>query len=537
MADNSYPVLHLGTQKMPLQTYLDADFQYQFVDNEAFNRPPVVPASDDTDTTAAAEGFSLWQDAKMAGLKREYATALFLITAGAEVLKRPDKLKLLPANTIMYDKQLILSPEVEHVLSLKQAHAVSFTDLASLGEDIVYYFYPAQWGIRVPFGRMEIAHRFTGQVIQQGSVGVTLQGQFGTALAPVIYWRGSLGIGKTQAISVSIECETEGNVEVWAKLEMVDPSNHEPAQIKLIPLSAFRDDTILDTKGGFRFVNIMVMAKGEGTVKVRQVHLRRSRGLYGTMFIGGQRLKAVKPLDGELLSYFDAGDLKPPLSVYFAGYRSAEGFEGNFMMKAMKGPFLLFSDARLEGGAFYIGDDQLESQVVTTIQTTLKRLGFRPDELMLSGLSMGTLGALYYGAKLDPRAVIVGKPLINIGTIAENGRVRRSADFATAFDMLMMYNGSATHTSAERLNQRIWNTISHGPFSRTIFAIAHMLDDDYEHHAFDEVVKWLNKRQKHNRILHVGLHGRHNDNSAEVNAWFIRQYRMILAQEFGRSFD
>ncbi|EPC18106.1 accessory Sec system protein Asp2 [Lacticaseibacillus paracasei] len=537
MADKQYPVLHLGTEKIPLQEHLTKYFEYRLIDNDAFGQPPVVHATDDAPTTTETEDPSLWQDKEMTGLKREYATALFLITAGAAILTQPDRLKLLPANTIMYDKNLILSTEVEHIFTLKQAHPMSFDDLGQLGEEIALYFYPAQWGIRVPFERIEIANSFVGQVIQQGSVGVTLTGEFGSTLQPAIYWRGSLGIGELEAVAISIECETEGDVEVWAKLEMVNPRTYEPDQIKLIPLSSFRDDTILDTKKGFGFFNVTLMAKGNGTVKVRQVHLRRSRGNYGTMFIGGRRLKAVNPIDGELLSYFDAGDMKPPLSVYFSGYRSAEGFEGNFMMKAMKNPFLLFSDARLEGGAFYLGDDQLENQVVKTIQETLKRLGFKPDDLILSGLSMGTLGALYYGARLDPRAVVVGKPLINIGTIAENGRVRRSADFATAFDMLMMFNGSATHENAQQLNQRIWKTISHGPFHHTIFAIAHMLDDDYEHHAFDEIVKWLNQRQKHNRVLHVGLHGRHNDSSAEVNAWFLKQYRMILTQEFGRSFS
>ena len=537
MANDKYPVLQLGLEKMPLQEHLSDSFHYQLIDNQGFRKPPVVPASDDPARTAELNDPSLWQNADMTVLKRKYATALFLITKGAAILSQPEKLKSLPANTIMYDKDLRLTAEIEHILAMKQAHAVSFANLSKLGEQIVLFFYPAQWGIRVPFDRIEIADNFLGRVVQQGSVGISLEGNFGDFLRPAIYWRGSLGIGESEAIAISIECESEGEVEVWAKLEMIDSHSYQPAQIKLIPLSAFRDDTILDTKGGFRFVNITLMAKGQGTVKVRQVHLRRSRGNYGTMFIGGQRLKTDKALDGELLSYFDAGDMKPPLSVYFSGYRSAEGFEGNFMMKAMKTPFLLFSDARLEGGAFYLGDDQFEGQVVKTIQNTLKRLGFKSDELILSGLSMGTLGALYYGAKFDPRAVIIGKPLINIGTIAENGRVRRSDDFATAFDMLMLYNGAVTHKSAEQLNNRIWQTISNGPFHKTIFAIAHMLDDDYEHHAFDEIVKWLNQRQKHNRLLHMGLHGRHNDSSAEVNSWFIRQYHMILQQEFGRSFD
>lgn len=44
--------------------------------------------------------------------------------------------------------------------------------------------------------------------------------------------------------------------------------------------------------------------------------------------------------------------MKPPLNVYFSGYRTAEGFEGYYMMKRMNAPFLLIGDPRVEGGSF-----------------------------------------------------------------------------------------------------------------------------------------------------------------------------------------
>ncbi len=33
--------------------------------------------------------------------------------------------------------------------------------------------------------------------------------------------------------------------------------------------------------------------------------------------------------------------MKPPLNVYFSGYRTAEGFEGYYMMKRMNAPFFM----------------------------------------------------------------------------------------------------------------------------------------------------------------------------------------------------
>lgn len=38
---------------------------------------------------------------------------------------------------------------------------------------------------------------------------------------------------------------------------------------------------------------------------------------------------------------------------------------------------------------------------------------------------MGTYGALNYGSKLSPYALILAKPLTEMGTVAENERINR----------------------------------------------------------------------------------------------------------------
>ena len=100
--------------------------------------------------------------------------------------------------------------------------------------------------------------------------------------------------------------------------------------------------------------------------------------------------------------------MKPPLNVYFSGYKTQEGFEGFNMMRKMGAPFLLVAESRLEGGAFYLGDDEYEKFITTGIQDCLNQLGFDRSQLILSGLSMGTFGALYNGCKLQPHAIIIG---------------------------------------------------------------------------------------------------------------------------------
>ena len=109
------------------------------------------------------------------------------------------------------------------------------------------------------------------------------------------------------------------------------------------------------------------------------------------------------------------------------------------MMKSLGCPFLLFSDPRLEGGAFYLGSDELEGKLKATIQYYLDYLGLTSKDLILSGLSMGTFPSLYYGATFEPHAVILGKPLANLGTIASRGRLDAPGVSNLAFDLSLIH--------------------------------------------------------------------------------------------------
>ena len=111
------------------------------------------------------------------------------------------------------------------------------------------------------------------------------------------------------------------------------------------------------------------------------------------------------------------------------------------MMNRLNAPFILISDPRIEGGAFYLGSEDYENGIKDVIQGALDYLGFTHDQLILSGLSMGSFGALYYATRLQPAAVIVGKPLINVGTIANNMKLVRPNDFGTSLDVLRSNEG------------------------------------------------------------------------------------------------
>ena len=55
------------------------------------------------------------------------------------------------------------------------------------------------------------------------------------------------------------------------------------------------------------------------------MHKRWSRLDFGDFILGGHRYTDAER--NEFIYYFNPGDLKPPLNVYFSGYRPAEGFE------------------------------------------------------------------------------------------------------------------------------------------------------------------------------------------------------------------
>ena len=66
----------------------------------------------------------------------------------------------------------------------------------------------------------------------------------------------------------------------------------------------------------------------------------------------------------------------------------------------------------------------------------MKELGFTRDQVILSGISMGSFGALYYGCDIMPHAMILGKPLASIGDVAANERLRRPGGFPTSLDVV-----------------------------------------------------------------------------------------------------
>lgn len=283
-------------------------------------------------------------------------------------------------------------------------------------------------------------------------------------------------------------------------------------------------------RGSIISASRLILARGTGSLNIISLHDRHSRRGHGFFLPGGERLVSSK--GEEVFVYFEKGDMKPPLAVYFSGYRTQEGFEGYYMMRGFGCPFILVTDPRSEGGAFYLGDSEFEQMITDYVTDKLDELGLTKDELVLSGASMGTFGSLYYGSKLSPHALLLAKPLANMGNVARNERILRAGGFATSLDILMKNYDNLSDEAIEQLNNRMWDRFDSADWSQTKFIISYLYEDDYDPDGYPSILSHL--KSSGVEVYGKGSHGRHTDNSSNVMAWFKSQYNNLLHDDFSR---
>jgi len=133
---------------------------------------------------------------------------------------------------------------------------------------------------------------------------------------------------------------------------------------------------------------------------------------------------------------------------------------------------------------------------------------------------------------MRPHALILGKPLASLGDIAANETLKRPKGFPTSLDILKRYGGGTDKEAIDRLNERVWNKIRNTDFGHTKFIVSYMIEDDYDSTAYNRLITELNSAGV--QVYGKGLHGRHNDNTAGIGAWFKGQYERVLKEDFDR---
>lgn len=417
------------------------------------------------------------------------------------------------------------------ICTSRRARVLDIQTLQEFIDEDIQLFFTNHYGEKFIPQNLSISQSFKGSVFWDGFSGVELEGDYGNDFYQVAYWRGNIPVFQDQSINFWLEYEKDDSVSIQLKIEQFQSGSVSSIQNRWIfSEEDLKSVVYITNKKMDGSVFVSLLAKGKGKLKIVGLHDRYSRKAYGSFLPGG--IRKVTSKREEVFLYFDPGDMKPPLNVYFSGYKTMEGFEGFNMMRKMGAPFLLISESRLEGGAFYLGDEEYENLITTGIQDCLRQLGFNRSQLIMSGLSMGTFGALYYSCRIRPHALLLGKPLASLGDIAVNERISRPGGFPTSLDVLVKNCGDMSEKSIDAMNHRFWDLFDQTDWSQTKFIVSYMLEDDYDMTAYNHLISHIDDVGV--EIIGKGIHGRHNDDTYGIVAWFKNQYDGILKSDFKR---
>ncbi len=438
------------------------------------------------------------------------------------------------AYTLFITENVLLKKDdvTTQLFARKMGRRLSDEELSCLLKEDLPDYFSGSYGEKYMPQNVSVAQGFQGKVSWRGYESVDLTGDYGAELTQIVFWRNNIPVEGNQAIEFWLEYKKDNTVEIGLEITLFTFGYGTDPKVQFNRIFAENElDEIIcvvNKSDNLGYIFISLQAKGQGHLRVTALHDRHSRRGKGNFMPGGGR--AVTSEREEIFYYFDPGNFKPPLNVYFSGYKTQEGFEGYYMMRKMGHPFLLITEARLEGGSFYLGTKEYEDMIEQIIREHMRQLGFRNSEVILSGLSMGTFGALYYGCRIHPNTILIGKPLASIGDVAENERINRPGTFPTSLDVLHKICKSLDPEAVSQLNNRFWDEFDRTDWSGTRFAAAYMIEDDYDGTAYEKLQTHLKNADA--RIYGKGLHGRHNDNSSGIVEWFVNQYREIMRKDF-----
>lgn len=438
------------------------------------------------------------------------------------------------AHTLFVTDRVVWNEEMQLYYKCKKGKKLSIEKIQDFLLNETRNYFSMQYGEKFSPSRLAVSQSFSGNVSWEGGYCVTLEGDYGTDLQQIAYWRNNIPIFEGQAIEFWLEYQKDPEVEIALSVIQFKSGSVFTVQQKwYFTEEELQDVVIADNQMATGPIFVSLLAKGSGTLRIIALHDRYSRRGQGFFLPGGKRF--VTSEREEFFYYFDPGDLKPPLTVYFSGYKTREGFEGYYMMRKMGCPFLLIAEPRLEGGSFYMGSEEYEAALAQMIQEHRRELGFTRQQVILSGLSMGTYGALYYGCTIRPHALILGKPLASIGDVAENERLHRPGVFPTSLDVLSYMEGNTDEKAVQRLNERFWKKFDATDWGNSKFVIAYMIEDDYDSTAYERLLSHV--KADGVQVYGKGIHGRHNDASEAIAGWFKSQYNKILQEDFFRGAD
>lgn len=238
----------------------------------------------------------------------------------------------------------------------KKGKRIAESQIQSFLLQEVRNYFPGQYGEKFCHQDLVIARGFTGKICWNGNCSVSLQGDFGRELRQAAFWRSNIPVDRGQAIELWLEYQKDPSVRIALSVtQFVRGSVSDVQQRWFFSEEDMEEPVLLDNQMNYGLVFVSLLAMGSGNLEIIALHDRYSRRGHGCFLPGGERYVTSKR--EEAFCYFDPGDRKPPLNIFFSGYKTRQGFEGYHLMQKMGCPFLLISESRLEGGCFYMGDE------------------------------------------------------------------------------------------------------------------------------------------------------------------------------------
>lgn len=436
------------------------------------------------------------------------------------------------AYTLFVPEDVALDENQQALYTLRMGKRLARSGIQEFFSKEARFYFPNSYGEKYRLGAVVVSPCFQGGVRWHGNQGLELSGDFGKEYRQAVCWRTIIPVFPRQVLDLWLEYKKTPGVDICLEVHRIPAGSTD----NIIETLVFTEEDLrlpvqVTAGEGQESLFMSLKARGKGRLFVAALHSRYSRGDHGVFLPGGERFVTAER--EEVFCYFDPMDGQPPLNVYFSGYRTQEGFEGYRMMRSLGCPFLLVADQRLEGGAFYMGSKEYEDTVTGVIRRYMRMLGFGGKDVVMSGLSMGTAGALYHGCAIHPRAMVLGKPLAGIGTVAEHEKYLRAGAFPTSLDVLAYQEGGTGHGDALRLDRKLWDRFAAADWKDTKFFVSYMIEDDYDAGAYARLLSCLTSGGA--QVIGKGYHGRHNDNTGGIVRTFTGHYRQLLREDFGRS--
>ncbi|CAK1238547.1 accessory Sec system protein Asp2 [Fructobacillus cardui] len=306
-----------------------------------------------------------------------------------------------------------------------------------------------------------------------------------------------------------VYCDYEQTGDAELALCFVFYHNGNLQQLQMIQGPAMQRLTAIKAPASYQDYQILVLAKGKGSLDLHNVHQRRSRHGLGYFLPGGRRDMTE---DGqEVLSYFNPGTKKGPLVVLFVGTRLyVEGFEMMGPLSDLGYPYLLFTDSRTQGGAFMVGNEEYEDLVTEKIRSAQETARVTADELILTGYSMGSYAAMYYAGKVAADHLVLAKPIINLGTFTARGDFAHSGvNHDWILDVRYLLTGRLDQSDTKRLDQKLWHSLNQLTWRNGEVSLFTMTQDEYDGESLPKLLDYF----RHNNVTvnRQQMPGHHED--------------------------